>query len=83
MEIVVKRRICDKCHKDIDNEKEFVPVSDPINCRFYDLCNDCFKTYSEYEKAVKELWKKQDEITKAFGFGKWLPEYEENNDNNT
>ena len=81
MEIVVKRRICDKCHKDIVNEKEFVPVCDVINCHNYDLCDDCFGVYREYEKAVNELWEKQDKITKDFGFGKYIPKYKDKNDN--
>lgn len=77
MEIVKKRIICDRCHKEKGKEESFIPVSDIVNCRNYDLCNDCFELFRNYEIAVNELWKKQDEVTSAFGFGKYLPKYEE------
>ena len=83
MEIIKKQIICDRCHKEKGEEESFIPVSDIINRRNYHLCNDCFELFRNYEIAVNELWKKQDKITKDFGFGKYLPKYGEDTDAET
>ena len=83
MEIIKKRIICDRCHKEIINKEDVASIDDIYCGHFYEFCYDCSEIYHEYEEQIKELWKKQDELTKEYKFGKHLPKYEENNDNNT
>lgn len=76
MEIIKKRIICDRCHKELD-KNDYITVCDDINGCWSDLCESCHSMYLEYKEQIKELWKKQDEITKEYKFGKHLPKYEE------
>ena len=76
MEIIKKRIICDRCHKELD-KNDYTTVCDDINGCWSDLCESCHSMYLEYKEQIEELWKKQDEITKEYKFGKHLPKYEE------
>ena len=63
--------ICDRCKKEIDEDK--------INKAYYtgwyyQLCDDCFKKYKEFKDLIEKLKKKWEKLEQEYQFGKYLPE---------
>lgn len=66
--------ICDRCKKEIDENKINTKIY--LNW-YYQLCDDCFKKYKEFDNKIDKLKKEWEKLEKDYEFGDYLPKNEE------
>lgn len=66
---------CDRCHVELE-ENDLHDINDYLYG--YELCEDCAKLHKEYKRAIDELDKKIDQISREYKFGRYLPREDEN-----
>lgn len=62
---------CDKCKKEI-KEREIV-YHEFYTAYIYDLCDECYKQFKEFDNKVKRLKNKWEKLEKEYQFGEYLP----------
>ena len=78
MRKIKEYHICDKCKKEIQVEE--IQKAYYVNW-YYELCNDCYKTYEEFQSKIKKIENKWEKLEKEYQFGEYLPKEEAENEN--
>lgn len=77
MRITKEYHICDRCKKEIKEEE----INNAYYTRwYYELCNECFEKYTEFNKETNKLKKKWEKLEQKYQFGDYLPKEDDKGD---
>lgn len=69
--------ICDKCKKEIKEEE--IQRAYYVEW-YYELCNECFESFKEFNGKAGKIRNKWEKLEKEYQFGYYLPKDEVENE---